>query len=650
MKNRNYRSGVSHCLTESKPTPLWQRAMLVPIAASVTLLACSPAPGPQPADTDTPAPPLVEHSINPSIDPYIDPAIDPSINPSIDPLNDSSINQTVENDDRSATPGDIPAAVIHSEEVKIDAQRQMLVPSATPGKQSADRLSAYAHKSMTMMRENTGLAHLRMVSEPLDRENYATLDANPVHLVAEDPVSTFSIDVDTGSYANVRRFLNGGQLPPQDAVRVEELINYFSYDYSVPDSKGTPFSINTEVATTPWNPDTLLLQVGLKGYEVQAAQRPAANLVFLMDVSGSMNSPDKLPLLKNAFRLLTKQLDENDSISMVVYAGASGVVLEPTPGNQKATIMNALEQLSAGGSTNGAAGIRQAYAMAEQAFIEDGINRVILATDGDFNVGTVNFEALVDLVQERRKQGIALTTLGFGTGNYNDHLMEQLADEGNGNYAYIDGLREARKVLVEELSSTLQIIAKDVKIQIEFNPAVVSEYRLIGYENRMLNREDFNNDRVDAGEIGAGHTVTALYELSLVDGAGRLVDPLRYGQQTASDSNSSTKGSDELAFVRLRYKEPDADVSKLIERPVLASDIEAAQDASEELRFAGAVAAFGQQLRGGEYLEDFGFADIRKLAATARGEDSYGYRAEFISLVDLADTLAPVAANRQASR
>lgn len=646
MKNRKYRSGVSHCLTESEPTPLWQRAMLVPIAASVTLLACSPAPGPQPADTDVPAPPLVEPSINPSIDPYIDPAIDPSI----DPLNDSSINQTVENDDRSATPGDIPAAVIHSEEVKIDAQRQMLVPSATPGKQSADRLSAYAHKSMTMMRENTGLAHLRMVSEPLDRENYATLDANPVHLVAEDPVSTFSIDVDTGSYANVRRFLNGGQLPPQDAVRVEELINYFSYDYSVPDSKGTPFSINTEVATTPWNPDTLLLQVGLKGYEVQAAQRPAANLVFLMDVSGSMNSPDKLPLLKNAFRLLTKQLDENDSISMVVYAGASGVVLEPTPGNQKATIMNALEQLSAGGSTNGAAGIRQAYAMAEQAFIEDGINRVILATDGDFNVGTVNFEALVDLVQERRKQGIALTTLGFGTGNYNDHLMEQLADEGNGNYAYIDGLREARKVLVEELSSTLQIIAKDVKIQIEFNPEVVSEYRLIGYENRMLNREDFNNDRVDAGEIGAGHTVTALYELSLVDGAGRLVDPLRYGQQTASDSNSSTKGSDELAFVRLRYKEPDADVSKLIERPVLASDIEAAQDASEELRFAGAVAAFGQQLRGGEYLEDFGFADIRKLAAAARGEDSYGYRAEFISLVDLADTLAPVAANRQASR
>ena len=574
------------------------RTLLIIAGAAATLLACAPAPGPQRQESQVATqPPLVTTLPEPMVE-----------------------------EDAAAMPE----------------------PAQPVGGLRADvAVRNYAHKSM--LREQHVLHDMRFPAEPLDRENYAHLEGNPVRLVSEQPVSTFSIDVDTGSYANVRRFLNAGSLPPQDAVRVEELINYFSYDYEVPDSTGTPFSINTEVAATPWNQDTLLLQVGLKGYEVEAAQRPAANLVFLIDVSGSMQSPDKLPLLKNAFRLLTKQLMAEDSISLVVYAGASGVVLEPTAGNDKARIMNALEQLSAGGSTNGAAGIRQAYAMAEQAFIEGGINRVILATDGDFNVGTVNFEALIDMVQQRRSQGIALTTLGFGTGNYNDHLMEQLADEGNGNYAYIDGLREARKVLVEELSSTLQIIAKDVKIQIEFNPAVVAEYRLIGYENRILNREDFNNDKIDAGEIGAGHTVTALYELSLVDGAGRLVDPLRYGKVSADTEN--TQRADELAFVRLRYKAPDGDASKLIERPVNVRDIEPADESGAELRFAGAVAAFGQILRGGDYLGDYGYADIRDLAAGARGDDRYGYRAEFIALVDLADTLAPVAGGgRQASR
>ena len=481
------------------------------------------------------------------------------------------------------------------------------------------------------------LYHMRPPSEPVNRENYAHLDNNPIHLTSEQPVSTFSIDVDTGSYANVRRMLNDGYLPNEDAVRVEELINYFAYDYNVPRDTETPFSINMEVARTPWNEDTHLLQVGLKGFEVEAAERPAANLVFLVDVSGSMNSQDKLPLLKNAFRMLTKQLDSQDSIALVVYAGASGIVLEPTAGDQKATIMSALDQLSAGGSTNGAAGIKLAYQMAEQGFIKDGINRVILATDGDFNVGTVNFESLIDLVEERRETGISLTTLGFGTGNYNDNLMEQLADEGNGNYAYIDNLSEARKVLVEELSSTLQTIAKDVKIQIEFNPAVVAEYRLIGYENRMLAREDFNNDRIDAGEIGAGHTVTALYEITLTDSKGRRIDPLRYGNKDAARDEQTN--SDELALVRLRYKQPDADTSTLIEQVVNRKDIVTLDKASSELQFAGAVAAFGQHLRGGDYLEDFDYAHIRKLAVKGRGDDPFGYRGEFIRLVDLAESL-----------
>jgi Ca-activated chloride channel family protein len=495
------------------------------------------------------------------------------------------------------------------------------------------------------------LAYLRAPSESINRENYGHLARNAIHLVSETPVSTFSIDVDSGSYTNVRRMLNDGYLPPQDAVRVEELINYFSYDYAVPQDAKVPFSINTEVTTTPWNPDTHLLQIGLKGFEVENADRPSANLVFLIDVSGSMQDRDKLPLLKNAFRLLTNQLGARDSISIVVYAGATGIVLEPTQGDQKAKILSALDQLRAGGRTNGAAGISLAYQMAEQGFIDDGINRVILATDGDFNVGTVNFEALINMVEERRKKGISLTTLGFGSGNYNDHLMEQLADEGNGNYAYIDGLNEARKVLVEELTSTLQTIAKDVKIQIEFNPDVVAEYRLIGYENRMLRREDFNNDRVDAGEIGAGHTVTALYEISLVDSKAQRVDPLRYGSKgTQKTEPRQNKLDNELAFIRLRYKQPDGDVSTLIERTMDRREIVDLDNASAELRFAGAVAAFGQQLRGGEYLVDFDYSDIRELAASSRADDPFGYRGEFISLVNLADSLSVQEIDKVASR
>ncbi|OIO68045.1 MAG: hypothetical protein CO186_10925 [Zetaproteobacteria bacterium CG_4_9_14_3_um_filter_49_83] len=479
---------------------------------------------------------------------------------------------------------------------------------------------------------------VRFASEPLDRENYAHYDNNPVKLASEAPVSTFSIDVDSGAYANVRRMLNEGRLPPQDAVRIEEMLNYFSYDYQAPSSRKQPFRVTAEMAPAPWNSDNRLLHIGIKGYEMDRSQLPASNLVFLVDVSGSMQSDDKLGLLKSSLKMLTHQLSAKDRISLVVYAGASGVVLEPTAGNRHATIAAALDQLQAGGSTNGGAGIRLAYAMAEQAFIQGGINRIILATDGDFNVGTVNFEALTDLVEAKRKTGISLTTLGFGSGNYNDQLMEQLADKGNGNYAYIDTINEARKVLVDEIGSTLMTIAKDVKIQIEFNPAVVKEYRLIGYENRMLKREDFNNDKIDAGEIGAGHTVTALYEITLADGKG-LIDPLRYASEKSTGSNS-----DEIAMLRLRYKQPEdqtsSDKSSLIEYPLHKKMIKASlANTTENFIFSAAVAAFGDLLRGGEYAGDFGYGDLLKLAAKARGNDVNGYRGEFIQLVKTAEAL-----------
>jgi Ca-activated chloride channel family protein len=473
--------------------------------------------------------------------------------------------------------------------------------------------------------------------QPTNTEQYDHQNDNPVHLVAEQPVSTFSIDVDTGAYANVRRLLNDGQLPPEDAVRVEEMINYFDYQYSPPANRETPFRVATELTQAPWNHDALLLKIGIKGFEVAASERPPANLVFLIDVSGSMQSPDKLPLLKNAFRLLTDQLTARDRVSMVVYAGSSGVVLEPTAGDQKHKIREAIDRLEAGGSTNGAEGIERAYQLAKAAHIAKGINRVVLATDGDFNVGVVNFEALVDMAERQRASGVALTTLGFGTGNYNDKLLEHLADAGNGNYAYVDSLSEARKVLVSELSSTLFTIAKDVKIQVEFNPAQVLEYRLIGYENRMLAREDFNNDKVDAGEIGAGHRITALYEVVPVGAKGK-VDPLRYGSSAAAPAAAR---SDEIANVRLRYKKPDADSSQLLEYPISKQSLVAIDKTSPDLRFAASVAAFGQLLRGGKYLGGFGYDDVTKLAKGALGQDNEGYRHEFVSLVKLAQTLTP---------
>ncbi|VAW65351.1 Putative von Willebrand factor, vWF type A domain protein STM2315 [hydrothermal vent metagenome] len=474
--------------------------------------------------------------------------------------------------------------------------------------------------------------------EESNRENYHHFSDSPVVSAGENAFSTFSIDVDTGAYSNVRRFLNQGQLPRQDAVRAEELINYFSYDYARPGNKQQPFSINTEIAPTPWNKHSYLLHVGLQAYQSAGAQRTPGNLVFLVDVSGSMQSRDKLQLLKSGLKLLVNQLDKNDAISIVTYAGSTGVVLKPTPGDKKAEIIMALDQLKSGGSTNGAGGIQLAYQMAQQSFKKDGVNRIILATDGDFNVGVTNFEALKQMVEEKRKTGISLTTLGFGRGNYNDHLMEQLADVGNGNYSYIDNLNEAKKVLVDEMRSTLNTVASDVKIQIEFNPQQVAEYRLIGYENRALKREDFNNDKVDAGEIGENHSVTALYEITFTDSVVKRLDNARY-----SPSDSAVKESgpnNELAFLRLRYKANSRGVSQLIEKPVYRSEVKSSlNQASVDFKFSASVAAFAQHLRGGKYLQNFGYNDILQLAKKSRGEDDSGYRSEFVQLVALAQSL-----------
>ena len=513
--------------------------------------------------------------------------------------------------------------------------------------------SAVLHKRARALHDSVAHESMRSIqpapipiyvpAQSVDRENYAHFDENPIKRVAENPVSTFSIDVDTGAYSNVSRFLNQGQMPRHDAVRIEELINYFDYAYALPQEKSQPFGVSTEITETPWNSKTRLLQVGIQGWKPQG-EIPPSNLVFLIDVSGSMGTPDKLPLLRSAMKLLVKQLGEQDRISIAVYAGAAGMVLEPTPGDQHAKISRAIDNLNAGGSTNGGAGIKLAYSLAQQGFIKGGVNRVILASDGDFNVGTVNFEALVELVSEQRKSNIALTTLGFGTGNYNDHLVEQLSNKGNGNYAYIDNLAEAQRVLVDNRAATLQTIAKDVKIQIEFNPASVSEYRLIGYENRALAREDFNNDQVDAGEIGAGHTVTALYEIALAGDGGERIDPLRYSaekkRQSGAEKIYQASDQNELAFLRLRYKMPNADNSKLLEYPVTRNAIKPLNTASDNLRFAAAVAGFGQLLRGGDYTEAYNYDQVLQLARQARGTDEDGRRGEFLQLVQLAESLS----------
>jgi Ca-activated chloride channel family protein len=467
------------------------------------------------------------------------------------------------------------------------------------------------------------------------RDKFTDIQTNPVKIARDEPVSTFSVDVDTASYSFVRGSLNQNVLPQKDAVRVEEMINYFPYDYAAPADKSVPFRANVSLFPTPWNADTKLMHIGIKGFSLNGQEKPRSNLVFLIDTSGSMDSPDKLPLLRNAMKMLVETLGPEDTVSIVTYAGSAGTVLEPTKAKDKAKIVGALDRLMAGGSTAGAEGIRQAYQLAEQSFDKTGINRVILATDGDFNVGITDPEELKSFVERKRETGVTLSVLGFGRGNYNDELMQTLAQNGNGNAAYIDTINEARKVLVDEVSATLFTIAQDVKIQVEFNPDTVSEYRLIGYETRLLKREDFNNDKVDAGDIGSGHTVTAIYEITPRGSKAKLNDDLRYGEA----SPLAAAGSDEYAFVKIRYKLPGEKESKLISEPVRVGQASATvAEAPQEARFATAVAAFGQLLRGGRYMKAFSYDDVIALAQGAKGSDVFGYRAEFINLVRLAKT------------
>lgn len=470
------------------------------------------------------------------------------------------------------------------------------------------------------------------------RDRLEDFKTNPVHSVAEDPVSTFSIDVDTASYSFVRRSLEEGMLPQADTVRVEEMVNYFPYDWKKPESAAAPFNSTVSIMPTPWNQHTKLMHVAIKGYDVEPAVQPKANLVFLIDVSGSMNEPDKLPLLQSAFRMLVGKLKADDTVSIVTYAGEAGVVLKPTRVSEKATILHAIDTLSAGGSTAGEAGIREAYRLAQSSFVKDGVNRVMLATDGDFNVGQSDDDELKRLIEKERQSGVYLSVLGFGRGNLNDRMMQAIAQNGNGTAAYIDTMAEAEKVLVQEASSTLFPIAKDVKIQVEFNPQKISEYRLIGYETRGLAREDFNNDRVDAGEIGSGHSVTAIYEITPKGSGGEQIDSLRYGQ--AAVNNGGVANADEYAFVKIRYKLPGEDVSKLIETPVTsANEVKSFDQASADQRFSVAVAAFGQKLRDEDATAKFGYDKIAEIAAGARGTDPFGYRSEFLSLVRLASAL-----------
>lgn len=473
------------------------------------------------------------------------------------------------------------------------------------------------------------------------RDQFEHVKVNPMKVVKEEPVSTFSIDVDTSSYSFMRASLNNNVLPQKDSVRIEELINYFPYEYETPKDKETPFKSNVAVMPTPWNNKTKLIHIGIKGYQIDQKEKPKANLVFLVDTSGSMNAPNKLPLLKNSLKMLVDSLKPEDTVAIVTYAGSAGVALEPTSVKDKAKILSSIDTFYAGGSTAGAEGIRQAYQLAEKNFDKSGVNRVILATDGDFNVGITNPEELKSFVERQRGTGIFLSVLGFGQGNYNDAMMQKLAQNGNGVAAYIDSLSEARKILVDEASSTLFTIAKDVKIQVEFNPAKVAEYRLIGYETRMLNREDFNNDKVDAGDIGAGHTVTALYEITPVGSDAKLVDDLRYGDKNKAAEKPADKdaapATDEYAFVKIRYKQPDGDTSKLITTPVDGKvEFKELSSAPQEARFATAVAAYGQLLKGDPYTQSFSFDDVINLAQGAKGSDNFGYRAEFINLVRLA--------------
>ncbi|MER9443766.1 VWA domain-containing protein [Mesorhizobium sp. M0340] len=509
---------------------------------------------------------------------------------------------------------------------------------AVDGGARVGRMPGTVADSKLMAQQPAAAPADQMLPQEENRDRVENFKTNPVHAALEDPVSTFSIDVDTASYSFVRRSLKEGFIPQADTVRVEEMVNYFPYDWKGPDSASAPFNSTVSVMPTPWNEHTRLMHVAIKGFDVKPAEQPKANLVFLIDVSGSMNEQDKLPLLQSAFRLLVNKLRPDDTVSIVTYAGDAGTVLEPTKASEKDKILAAIDNLTSGGSTAGEAGIKEAYRLAQKSFVKDGINRVMLATDGDFNVGQTDDDDLKRLIEKERKTGVFLSVFGFGRDNLNDQMMQTIAQNGNGTAAYIDTLAEAAKVLVEDASSTLFTIAKDVKIQVEFNPNKVSEYRLIGYETRALNREDFNNDRVDAGEIGSGHSVTAIYEITPKGSGGEQIDQLRYGQ--ASVNNGGVANADEYAFVKIRYKLPNEDTSKLITTPVTsANEVASFDQASTDQRFSVAVAAFGQKLRDEDATAKFGYDKIMQIATAARGADPFGYRSEFLSLVRLASAL-----------
>jgi Ca-activated chloride channel family protein len=538
-------------------------------------------------------------------------------------------------------PGDGPASVPPG----VHAKRKLAAPSPNRmmgmmGGMMAGPASAPAEAIGESRRTPLSVADgtsSNALAEPPTAEAYNTIHDNPFVTVAREPLSTFSIDVDTASYANIRRFLNQNSLPPKDAVRIEEMVNYFPYQDPAP--KGDePFSVNVEVARCPWNADHRLARIGLKGKEIDQSKRPPSNLVFLVDVSGSMNHPLKLPLLKSALTMLVQTLGENDRVAIVVSAGAEGLALPSTSCEHAAEVLSAIDQLQAGGSTNGGAGIKLAYDVAVQNFIKGGTNRVLLCTDGDFNVGVTDRGDLVRLIEAKRQSGVFLSVLGFGMGNIKDATLEQLADKGNGHYAYIDSPDEARKVFVEEIGATLVTIAKDVKIQVEFNPAKVAAFRLIGYENRLLRHEDFKDDTKDAGEIGAGHSVTALYELVPPGKEKDLpgVDPLKYQQSAPVEGGPHGK---EMLNVKLRYKAPDADTSKPIERGVEDSGKDYAS-ASDDFKFAAAVASFGMLLRDSPYKGSATFPAVLELASASRGPDPNGYRKEFLELVRKAQSLS----------
>jgi len=489
-------------------------------------------------------------------------------------------------------------------------------------------VTGYRNKTIKRSVSAISVVH---ADENYNREGYAAIEENGFKKVSKNPLSTFSVDVDRAAYSNVRRFLNSGSLPQPDAVRIEEMINYFDYDYPQPNGD-MPFSINSELAKCPWNDDHLLLHIGLQGKEIAMDNLPPSNIVFLLDVSGSMRSPNKLPLLKSSLKLLLKKLRPGDRVAIVVYAGNSGLVLNSTPASEQEKIINALEQLQAGGSTAGGAGLKLAYKVAEENLMKDGNNRIILATDGDFNVGVSSDGAMKRLIEEKRKSGISISVLGFGMGNLQDSKMETIADHGNGNYAYIDNLLEARKVLVEEFGGTFFTIAKDVKFQLEFNPATVAEYRLVGYENRLLDEEDFKDDKKDAGEIGAGHTVTALYEIIPAKGSTHN-SKLKY--QNSQLSNEG-RNSNDLATIKLRFKKPKGDRSRLVER-IVKNNVN--RNTSENFRFSAAVAEFGMLLRNSEFKGAASYEGVRELAKSALGEDEQGYRGEMVRLVEIAEGL-----------